>query len=317
MRRLLKIIGMFCVVVLILFGAIGCGKESPEKALKKMIQAMARAEACYAEIKIWVNGQFPQLTSLNLNEAKFYPGTIIIDLKGDMGFRRNVEFALNGFGKYRLLDSEIEFNGDIIYQNGVLYLKLLKVPSLKLIDLTPVKNNWYKFDFAALGLTSGLSEKAEKLDDKKNQELRELVQKTDFFDVSADEGVDVVNYEESRKFIVKLNQAAMFKFMKRATDIIEEREIDADEEAALKNNLAKLKDVEFRVWVGRKDYRLHRLEFGLPLETAERGTLRYDVVLNFSGYNQVVNIEKPKDVRDFNMLEIFSGGDNELLENNP
>ncbi|MBI5077360.1 hypothetical protein HZB94_03180 [Candidatus Falkowbacteria bacterium] len=307
MRRLFKNLAIGVVVALILFGAVGCAKESPEQALKKMIQAMARAEACYAEIKVWVNGQFPQLTSLNLDEAKFYPGTIIIDLKGDMGFRKNLEFALNGLAKYRLLDSEIEFNGDTIYQDGALYLKLSKVPSLKLVDLSSVKNNWYKFDFAAVGLASGLSESAEKLNDKKNQRLRKLVEDTEFFDIVSDEGIDVVNYEESRKFTVKIKQERMFGFMKKLTEIMDEREISAEEEAALKNNLAKLNDVEFRVWVARKSYRLARLEFGLPLETKEHGALRYDVVLNFSGYNQVINIEKPKDVRDFNMLEIFSG----------
>lgn len=302
------------IVAIILFGAAGCLKESPEKALKKMIQAMAKVDSVYPEIKLWVNGQFPQLTSFDFSETKFYPGTIILDLKGDLGLKKNTEFDLTGSGKYRLLDSEIEFNGELLYQAGLLYLKLTKVPELKLVDLAALKNNWYKFDFAALGLASNLTKTEEKLNEKKNKELRQIIEKTNFFKVLADEGIDTVNFEECRRFRVQLNHEEMFKFMEQATEIIEEREIDDVEKEVLKNNLAKLNDVEFRVWVGRDDYRLYRLEFGLTTETKEHGAMRYDVALNFSGYNKVINIEKPQDVRDFNMLEIFAGGEAEAEE---
>lgn len=305
MKRIIHAGGVALAAALIIFTATACAAK-PEKVLKQMIANLAAAESFNLELNLGAHGQFPQLTTLNASEAQILPGAIIFNLHGPVNVKQALEYHLTGSAKYRLQESEIQFLGDLIYQNATLFFKLTEIPNVKAVDLSNLKNNWYKFDFNSLGLGQQLAEADNKgIDEEKTSQMRKLVRQTDFFQVISDNGIDNLNGQPMHHYNIKLNQAEIKTFFEKASEIFEERKLTEVEEQELDENLAVWGGIVGQVWIGVKDVRLYRLETASQSESSESGTLRYDVAIGLGDYNGNFSVEAPQNVREFNMAELF------------
>ncbi|NQT49250.1 hypothetical protein HQ571_00995 [Candidatus Kuenenbacteria bacterium] len=308
MNRILKAGGTILICMAVLLAITGCTPK-PEKVLQKMIKKMAEVNSYDLNVKLGVHGQFPQLTTLNLEGAKLLPGAIIFDLMGPVDLTKDLAYKLSGSAKYRLQDSEIKFVGDLLYQGNTLFLKLSEIPDLKMADLTDLKNNWYKFDFDSFALAKQITDPKEtKVDEQKNKKLRKLVQKINFFEIVSDNGIDNLDGIRTYHYSIKVNKDAMDKFFHEATEIFEERKLTALEEKELDKNLENWSQITGQVWVGEKDYYLYRIELGTQVESEDSGTTRYDMALDLRDFNKKFEINEPENVREFNMAEIFMPG---------
>jgi len=303
----MKIGGMILMCVVVLVSVTAC-TPSPEKVLKKMVLAMSGVQSYNTEISIGVHGQFPQLENLGSTNAALVPGALIVKLNGPIDVRKDLAYDLAGDIKYRLDESELSFSGVIRYLSETLYFSLSEVPNLQIADLSKLKGNWYKFDFSSLGFGQDLSSKQKKIDEKKNKELRKLIKNTDFFDVVTNNGIKDLDGKEVYNFQTNLNQKDLKMFLQKATEIMEDRNLTAQEKTDLDESVQALSSVTGNLWIGVDDYLIYKAELGWLTETEERGSMKYDISLSFSDYDQEFEIKEPANVRDFNMAEVFMPG---------
>ena len=302
-----RIFGGILVCVVVLVTVTAC-TPSPEKVLKKMVLAMSGVQSYNTDISIGVHGQFPQLENLNSTNAALVPGALIVKLSGPIDVRKDLAYDLAGDIKYRLDESELTFAGAIRYLANTMYFSLSEVPNLQIADLSKIKGNWYKFDFGSLGLGQDLSSKQKKIDEKKNKALRKLIQKTDFFDVVTNNGVQDLDGKKAYNFQTKLNEKDLKTFLQKATEIMEDRSLTSQEKTDLEKSVQSLSNVTGNLWIGEDDYMLYKAELSWLTETEERGSMKYDIALNFSDFDQDFEIKLPGNVRDFNMAEVFMPG---------
>ncbi len=292
------------MATIILLAVSACAAK-PEKVLQKMMSAMAEAQTFDLSLKLGAFGQFPQLTTLNFEEAKMLPGSILVDLSGPIDLTKDLQYQLAGSAKYKLQDTSLEFLGDLIYKDATLYFRLTQVPKVKAADLSNLKDNWYKFDFGAFGLGNQLgADEKSGLDEAKKKKIQKLVAKTDFFEVISDNGIDMLDNITVHHYKVKINKSEVRKFFQETAEIMEERKLTELEIGELEKNLEDWSKLEGQVWVGQNDWYLRRLEVATQAE-AGSDALHYDIALELTDFNNKVSISKPGNVREFNMADIF------------
>jgi len=110
------------------------------------------------------------------------------------------------------------------------------------------------------------------------------------------------NYE------VKIDEEGMRQYFTESTKVFEDRELTDQELLQLEMTLNKWREVTGEIWIGRKDYRLYRVELRGNFNSALGENTKFDLAVDLSEFNKKVEIEKPADVREFNMLEVLMPG---------
>ena len=271
-----------------------------------MLKKMSEVNTYSLDLRVGTHGQFPELTDMSGTQAGLVPGSLILAFDGVVDIEKDLAYDMAGSVKYKVGDStELKVVGDIKYLDNKMYFQLSEVPNTQIADLSQLRGTWYKFDFADLSLApQDLSKKESKVDEKVNKKMRKLIQSTDFLDVVKDNGKVDLNGREVFHYEVKLNASEVEKFMREATEIVEDRKLTDEEETEMEKTIQSMKDLTGQVWIGEDDNLLYRLEVGVQIEN-EQGQMRYDIAADFDNFDEKVEIKEPSDVRDFNMAELF------------
>jgi hypothetical protein len=302
----MKKILILTVVVVLMFSVTGCLKKTPEKMIQNMIKQMSQLEGYNMDIKLSVNGQFPQLTSLD-STTGLYPGAIIALFSGDVDLsdEKSLNYQMAGEIKYRLETSEIVFKGDLVSKDNVFYVKFSDVPDLKIADLSAMVGSWYKFDLNSLGVGNQLAPKPSKDDLQKAKKLKKLFGKTNFLEIVKDNGIDEIDGVRVHHYDVKVDREGMEEFFEQASQISEGRSLTDLEKQEIAKTMQTLGMFDGSVWIGEKDNYLYRIELAGEQKTEDKGMRRYDIVLKFRDFDKKVSVNTPTDVKQFNMMELL------------
>lgn len=292
-----KQIKIVLLSLLVLFAISACAPKTPEQVVKRMMNEMSDVSSYGVKFKLGIFGQFPELFDAESSDVKVSSGSVMFDMSGGVDLADKIKTALTGEAKYKVGGKEWPTAGELRYLDGILFLKFLSLPDAGAVDLSGLKNQWYKFDFK-----KELSSEEQKLDAKKTAKLKKLFGDANLIEVVADNGIDVLNSARTHHYRVKLNQENFKKFFRAASKIMEERELTALEGEDLEKSVDKLSSLTGQVWIGADDYLLRRIEFGAQANDATR----YDLALELSDFSKNFAIETPQNVQDFNLADIFS-----------
>ena len=298
-------ISIFVVVVFIMLGMSGC-TPSPQKVIKKMFVAMSKVDSYDLALNVGVNGNFPGLADLEASATELKPGTMVIKLDGGVDMKKDLKYDLSAKLDYKVADVDMALEGQIRYLDDNFFFLLNSVPQSGL-ELEQIKGNWYKFDFSDLGMTD-LSKKERKVNEDKNNKLRKLISKTDFFEITKDYGLEDLDGDMVYHMEVKINADELVEFFSEATEIMEDRKLTKEEKQELEDSVQIWQDISGELWISNGDYLLKRFELGVNYTDSASGMIRYDLAGELANYNRSIEIEKPADVRDFNLMDVFMPG---------
>lgn len=318
MKRSLRILGVLVLGAVVLFGATGCLDKSPEKVIEKMMKKMADFDSANVDLRVGLNGQFPQLSELD-GTAALESSTVFVNFKGDIDLEseENVQYHLIGDISNKMNDSEMQVAGELLSKGGDLYIKLSETPSVQMFDLSALKGLWYKFDLNSFKVQTEQTDAEQELSRSQIKKMQKLLANTEFFRVVKDNGEEALDGIATYHYEVKVNQSELEKFFREANKIVEGRELTQIEEQEMNDNLQKLSEIDGDLWIGKKDYMLYRVELSGQSETEENGVTRYDIAINLRNFGKKVEINKPSDVREFDMMSLFAPqfGDMEGFDN--
>jgi len=233
--------------------------------------------------------------------------------KGDM----DVEFSTEGVA----ISAGMEF----ITIAETSYFKLITLPNLPLfggLDLSTmldaVKNQWIRFDQESMGDVfekSGI-EYYQPLSEREQKELieklTELLKGEKFYKIEKElpdvKIGDEMTYHylltlekgEIRELIPEMMETMMGYYLFSPGLSPEEMEITKEEiPEQIDEFFEKIGEITFEVWIGQKDKYLYKVEFGKEIDLSESdqsfGKVSILAEINFSRFNQSVEIEAPKD----------------------
>lgn len=302
--RKMKFVGLFVLLAVVLLGATGCLNKTPEKIIKKMMMNMADVETANMDLVAMLDGQFPQISELEGGEVGDSKVSIKLNGDFDLESEENAKYHLAAEISNQADDSSMTIAGELLSKEGVMYVKLAETPEIPMIDLDSLKGTWYQFDMNTLNPTEVKREESE-MSRSQMRKMKKLISKTEFFKVVKDHGSESVNGVMAYHYEVKVNQEELINFFREANKIVEGRDLSDIEEQEMSANLQKLSDINGEVWIGEDDYLLYRTKLAGASETDESGAVDYDITLNLKDFGKSVDINKPADVREFDMMSMF------------
>jgi hypothetical protein len=308
MKRSLKFLGLFALIAVVLVGATGCGKKSPEQVIKKMMSTLSKVETLNLDIRVALNGQFPQLSALDGGSTS-EASSIMMSFAGDidMESEESVQYQMTSAISNKSAGSEMKISGEVLSKEGIFYVKLSETPDVKIVDLSSLKGMWYKFDLDSLAMAPKIeTEEEETMSKSQIRKMKKLLAKTEFFRVVKDHGEEEVNGVATNHYEVKVNQAELENFFREGTKLAENRSLTSLEESEMKKTLQKFSEIDGDLWIGKKDFNLYRVELSGQQESADGGVVRYDIAANMKNFGKKVTINKPADVREFDMMSMFA-----------
>ena len=309
MKRSLKFLGLFALVVVVLVGATGCGKKSPEQTIKKMMSNLSEVETLNLDIRVALNGQFPQLAVLD-GDAVTEPSSIMMSFVGDvdMESEESIQYQMTSSITNKTGNSEMKISGEVLSKDGVFYVKLAETPDVQIVDLSSLKGMWYKFDLDSLQMAPKVEAEEDEADLSRSQlkKMKKLLAKTEFFRVVKDHGEVDVNGMATNHYEVKVNQAELENFFREGTKIAENRDLTKLEESEMKETLQKFSEIDGDLWIGKKDFNLYRVELSGQQATDDGGIVRCDIAINLKNFDNPVTINTPAEVREFDMMTLFA-----------
>jgi outer membrane lipoprotein-sorting protein len=302
MKKILKVASLSALSLALLVVVSGCTK-TPDQVVQKMLGEMPKVESASLDMQLSSTGKF---TDLNNMFAGAVPGKFTVSAKGDMNTKslESMETVLALDVKQDITGKITAANGNIIYKNKKLFVKLLTVPKLGFFDLTSMKNDWYAID---LNLISDSALVKNEVDAAKEKELRKLFSKTKFLQIVEDKGQVDLDGRKVYDYVVKLNQKEAIKFFKKSTEIMDGRNLTELEISELEKTLKNFENAKVELWIGVSDYRLYKGTLSSEVMEGNEKTV-YELVLKLDKMNQLVEIKEPTDAKEFDFAKMFFGG---------
>ncbi len=124
--------------------------------------------------------------------------------------------------------------------------------------------------------------------------LRVLLGLTDIFLVKYDGAEEVVRGEKTRVIDARFDAEALKSFLYDVIRAREEREPSDEERLAIAATASDLEHLSVRLWIGKKDHLLYRLQAvgGIQKEKTKE-LMPIDVRIDFSDFNKEIGIEAP------------------------
>ena len=303
MKKMVKIGGIVVIFCVVLFLS-GCLAPKTDRVMHSMMKSFAKADSYAVDLSLGVNGQFPQIADIQSETAKLVPGSILLKLKGDVDTGRDFQYALNGNLKYKLDKTVLDFVGDVLFADTNFYLKLSEAPDLGSIDLTQLENNWYEFDTSIMGEEN--SGKLSKIDESKNKKIKKIMAKTKFFEVTEDLGDEDWEGRPAFHYAIRVDGMGLGNFLEKSTEIMEDRDFTEEEQEELNEVLKQWSGFTGQIWIDKDNYNLYRFEMGAQVLDEEKGMVRYDLAVTFSEHDEDVDISKPENSSELNLLDVLT-----------
>lgn len=317
MKKFTVLLASFGLLVLL----SGCSffTKSPDVVLEKMKKAMVDIDSFHMQAVIDIEGTvsedaFGIQGTTELADPQTVNAQLTID--GDVVYTslESPDSSYNVIGSIELPDG-LQFNLDLdsITKDGIAYTRFNKVPTLGFIDFSKVSGQWFLFDtIADAELLTGQGgdesvNEAKPLTKEQEDELKKLVEETNFFTVTEDHGVDELNGKSVYHYILGLNKEEIIRFSKEAHQITEGVSLPDEDIQSLTETLNSLEAMNFEAYVGKKDFRIYRVVFNgnITLDDVE-DPVYVNAQIDIDDYNNGINIEAPADAREFSIEEVMS-----------
>jgi len=316
MRKFL--LGTFALTFLFTFS--GCGKPPAQKILDKSIQKMSDIESFAYDLKIGAHGAFPDLNAPSMVEMTYKNGRVIFDIKGKSDIEKMRHF-LDAKLDYKINDNSLELKIELLHTPDTLYFLLKQAPELAGIDMAPILEKWYKFDYKKIEDVGennvetihelSLHPPEESIDSKKVKKIRKLAKKLKFLQVEQDLGVEKLPNRgkiQTHHFIVKINEKELADFFTQAAEISSNEKLPVSEKAKLANNLAEYGKIQADLWINEKENLIYRVEIGHSIENEKSNLTRVDLALDLKEFDKKQTIILPEKVFEFDDLaSLFLG----------
>jgi len=311
------------IVGIILLSAIAIGalsysqgwlpfSASDEDVLSTMIENMSKNDTWHSGTDITVEAEIEGqklIVLLNMEEDT--------DRTDPKNPKSNIEF----YGDLVMEGMSFSFGTEIkVLSEKDIYFRITTIPALPFLDMlglnfNELKNQWIKIDQEYLGDVA--AEDSEEM----MEQLTELVAEKEFLIVKERFADEKINDLNCYHYLVLLDKDELVKILPGAMNIIMENNpsFDGLSESEKKQTIEdatdgvneffnEIGDMDFEIWIGKKDKLLYHLEIYKKIDISEisegqEGSVNIRLKLDFSKFNEKINIEAPE---EFKLLdEVF------------
>lgn len=322
--------------IIILVGIIGLGalsynqgwypfSVSDEEIISTMIEKMGENRIWHSDLNIemeikGIQGQEEEKVNVILNIEGDFDGNDPENQKSAAKFGSELKMEGMSFS----LEGEIKILG-----KKDIYFKLTTIPALPFLDmlglnLNELKNQWIKID------EEYLKESPDE-DEEMMKKLEELFKGKEFWEIEEKLSDEKINGINNYHYLISLDKTELREIIPEVIKISMENSLGSEylselekektlEEASNSINefLDKIGDINFEVWIGKKDKLLYRLKAEKEIDISKfydekslgqelEGSMNIKLELNFSDFNQEMNIEAPKEFKSINEVFPFIG----------
>jgi hypothetical protein len=324
------------IVSIVLIGIIGLGVlsynqgwipffVSDEEIISTMIEKMGENKSWHSDLDIEM-----EIKGIQGQEEKKV--NVILNIEGDID-RTDIENPKSAVN----LDAELKMEGMSFSLGGEtkilgkkdIYFRLTTIPALPFLDilglnLDELKSQWIRIDEEYLKESPDENEEMMK-------KLEELFKGKEFLRIDKKLPDEKNNGINNYHYLISLDKTELKKIIPEIVKISMESNLGSEylsglekektlEEAS--NNINeffdKIGDINFEVWVGKKDKLLYRLKTEKEIDISKfydeesldqglKGSINIKLELNFSDFNKEVKIEAPKEFKSINEVFPFIG----------
>lgn len=289
--KMLKVGALVLATLTIL---VGCGPKNDKAAQEAVQKAMVNSSKVKSEsYDLTLKGK---VTAAKDSTAQFK------ELDGSMGFSGVVDMRKKEDPKFTLkIDAkgtvdggkEQAVGGEMILVNKSLYFSINKlavdgIPDLYKAAVDQFMNKWWSVvlppeSFDKLTASAG----DEKDMTPEQKQIKELMEKTQFFKNVKDKGADKVGSVDAQKYSVELDKEAFKTYLNEVSKIT--GQATKSEDMAQIDKLMALVEFKGNVWVSKDDQMLRKVEGTVVIAA---GTETNNLAMNFQTSYTVDNLNK-------------------------
>ena len=324
------------IVSIVLIGIIGLGalfynqgwipfSVSDDEIISTMIEKMGENKSWHSDLNVemeikGIQGQEGEKVNVIWNMEGDFDGNDPENQKSAAKFESELKMEGMSFS----LGGEIKILG-----KKDIYFRVTTIPALPFLDmlglnLNELKNQWIKID------EEYLKEYPDE-DEEMVKEFEELFKGKEFWKIEEKLPDEKINGINNYHYLISLDKTELREVIPEVLKISMENSLGSEylselekektlEEASDSINefLDKIGDINFEVWIGKKDKLLYRLKAEKEIDISElydeeslaqelEGSINIKLELNFSDFNQEMNIEAPEEFKSINEAFPFIG----------
>jgi len=244
--------------------------QSPEKVVQKMTQKLATVKSFEYSGQIQSEDNVTKLLSNVENliqtdgTASTTPATTgnkitttTISFSGHSDWQNSAkiknQFTLN-IKSNALLEAGIELALEVRSLNKDLYLQFTSLPSIGVISLDALKNQWIKFDLSSFQDKGDGQNNQVKLTDAQIANIKNLIKNAQLFKITAKLPGEKINGVNTYHYKFAIDKEALQKLMSDSSQSLLNRPLSDQEKADQKSAFAAIEVSEGEIWIGKKDY---------------------------------------------------------------
>lgn len=292
---------------------VGCGPKNDKAAQDAVHTAMVNSSKIKSEnYDLALKGK---ITAAKDSTAKFKELNGTMDFGGvfDMRTKEDPKFTLN-IGVKGTVDGGKEQNigGEMLLANKNFYFTVSKldvdgIPDLYKAAVDQFMNKWWTValppeSFAKLTASAG----DEKDMTPEQKQLKELMEKTQFFKNVSDVGADKVGDVATEKYSVELDKEAFKTYLTEASKITGQATAATD--LAQFDKLMALVDFKGNVWISQDDQMLRKVDGTVVIAAgAETGNVDMNLQATYTvdNLNKDVKVEVPAKADKFDLAKLL------------
>ena len=322
--------------IIILVGIMGLGAlsynqgwipffVSDEEIISTMIEKMGENKSWHSDLNV-------EMEIKGIQGQEEEKVNVILNIEGDFDKNdpENQKSALKFGSESKMEGISFSLGGEIkILGKKNIYFRLTTIPALPFLDmlglnLNELKNQWIKID------EEYLKEYPDE-DEEMMKKLEELFKGKEFLEIEKKLPDEKINGINNYHYLISLDKTELREIIPEVLKISMESNLGSEylsesekektlEEASNNINefLDKIGDINFEVWIGKKDKLLYRLKTEKEIDISKfydeeslgqglEGSINIKLELNLSDFNQEMNIEAPKEFKSINEVFPFIG----------
>ncbi len=306
MNKGLVLIVVGCATVLSLTAAayVELTKFHPEAEMKRMLAAMAKVNGVHVETGVnWSEGSDERMTT-----------TVFTDGQGRMsdaqGFEHGTRFRVV---RYSRTGSSSDLSGEMRGLGGKTYLSYEspgpQVPGVSFDGIT-----WLKFEpgeLAAWGeILPGIAVPivsepfgSDTWSPEAIGRLRAFLPRADVLHVTYNGLEEKIHGVNARVIDAWFDRDALRALLRELVRLQDEREPTSEERVVMETQAAALERLPMRLWIGKDDHRLHRLQFAGAIPSGEAARLvPMDGFIDFTKFDELFSVAVPSPTLAFRSL---------------
>lgn len=282
-------------------------RPEPEKVITKMAKRMEEVKTIHTDLN----------AEMEIKDGRETDIKIVMSVDTDSRDQNNLKSAALLDINVATEGTEFSFDMEGITIGRDSYVKITTIPFLVQmfgIDPKKIKNQWYSLNKESLTKFLGKEYAGEEESKKKNEEitqkLKDLTGNKNLYAVKEELADEKIGETKAYHYIVSLNQEEIKKILPDAIKIFSggDSSISGEQVSELQKEVNKffegLGELSGDLWVGKKDKFIYRFKGEKTFSfKGAGGKVLVKVDIDFSRFNQSLNIEPPKNFKNFE--EIF------------